>query len=503
MNNKLTHVAIIFVCLCLLSASNSWNTINHGHSYSYKQATDYKRALHGHQEALAGLVERAYEKRDEYWLNQAAQLGNSSAFYKLATITTDENVRREWLQKAASAGEAAAQFEWSLLQTKQSRQHKYLLQSAEQDYLPAQHALANWFLLNQNETAAIPWLEKTATHYADDAFALANILWRNEQQQEAIDWYQIASENGHTRALNYHSIASGKKPISLLNLDQHSIEFEYNLATRDSNCAKQILPLSLSLANQVQAEDFVKRLTTDERLQTLPICISKPVWIDTNSGFCDIRSIAGRNRASCDLTKLSQLIALNNVTHVVIFLPDGRAYVNAGVMYLDILASYSVFVHELAHFSGFADEYPISNQLAEYQCAAQTAPNLLFDGELTYSPQPRLAKWQEYAVYQASQPLTLYAARTCNNIGKKAYKMTAERTFMEFHDTDNIPLSYRVLWRDQLINKNHWYPVAINLARFYEANNQVSESRQWRLLAEQQRALGMPLERPQGIAITE
>jgi carboxypeptidase C (cathepsin A) len=82
-------------------------------------------------------------------------------------------------------------------------------------------------------------------------------------------------------------------------------------------------------------------------------------------------------RLGCGLYPLSQLKTPLSFTHMVVFAEQGKANVNNGVMFLDQTDTYSVFVHELAHFAGFVDEYALPESLADYHCSKNLAPNLL------------------------------------------------------------------------------------------------------------------------------
>ena len=487
----MSRLIVILAGFLLLSSSNSWYRSSNPIGYEQIQTLDFVRASQGETALLNQIVERASEQDDIYWLQQAAQLGHEEALYRLALLAKDDTQRLKWLALAADAGIAAAQFELSLLSNHQQQRSDLLQASAEQGYPAAQHALANWFLLNQNQIAAIEWLGKSAAHYPQDAFSLANIYWLDKQYQQAIYWYQVAAKSNHQEAQQFLNVAVNEKALSLAEANQQTALFD-DLKTNGSvTCAKHILPVSLSLTNQVQAIEIVETFNTDSRFNNIPICFSKPMWLENTKALCEQQVLAGRRRTVCDVTQLETLIRNNNITHIIVLLPEGRAYVNAGLMYLSVAASYSLFVHELAHFAGFADEYPINDELAKIHCAEQTAPNLLFDGELTYAPSDRLINWQALVdTGEDSSELSIHVARTCNNAGQNAYKITDQRTFMEFHDTGNIPMAYQVMWRQQVINKPHWYPVAINLARHYELQNEYAAEAHWRAFAELQRGLG-------------
>ena len=86
----------------------------------------------------------------------------------------------------------------------------------------------------------------------------------------------------------------------------------------------------------------------------------------------------------------------------------------------------------------------------------------------------------------STQDAGIYPARTCNNVQQKSYKLVNSRTFMEFHDTNNIPDIYRRIWHDQLTNRAHWYPVAVIIARWHERAADYQTAQTWYAFAETQ-----------------
>ena len=484
------RLVLILAGLALLSSSMSFHSDTTLTNYQQIQSLDYRRWSQGDSVSLERIVNRASARQDIYWIQQAAQLGYKHALYLLVSLAETDKKRLMRLVMAADAGVAQAQYELSLMPSYQGQRDKLLQASAEQGFPAAQHTVANRLLNEQNEIEAIKWLEKSAAHFPQDAFSLANIYWQQKNVKQAVYWYQIAADNNHQNAQHFVNVIATHKAISVSQANRRKDLFAMHKGYQSGHCAKRILPIALSLANQVQAQHITETYDSDPRFTDNPMCLANPLWLDSSESFCEQQILAGRQRIVCDVTQLEMLVRNNNVTHIILLLPEGRAYVNAGLMYLNASASYSLFVHELAHFAGFADEYPIHAELAKIHCEAQTAPNLLFDGEHNYAPDSRLKNWQTLLDNRDNtKQVTLHAARTCINTGINAYKMTEERTFMEFHDTDNIPLEYQSLWRQQVINRAHWYPVAINLSRHYESQNAAVQSQYWREYAEQQRYL--------------
>ncbi len=485
---KWTRRAVILLLCCGVFASTSMLVDNQLRSDDISQyhAQLFKRFWHGDLSALERLRKSTLEHEDIYWLQQLADMDDIDSFLKLAELSDDESIRLGLLKRAANLGSAQGQFLWALEQHNPTKRLALLKQSANQGYIRAQHVLANWYLLNGQKNNAAQWLVQTAQYYVEDAFALANYYWNNEQTDLAVQFFSKAHALGHVRASEFLDYAQkGANLISNL-LGTDVLFFPLAPDSTTSKCVMRILPIARSLANQVQANDFIAQLRKDRRLAHLPMCVSDPVWIKGSDFNCEVSRIHGAQRMRCDVRQLADLVTQQNITHVVVFNPENRAYVDAGIMYLDSLDTYSVFVHELAHFAGFIDEYPMSKTLAKAHCEQRTAPNLLFSGDMYYEPLARLDYWLALMSETSTQDAGIYPARTCNNVQQKSYKLVNSRTFMEFHDTDNIPDIYRRIWHDQLINRAHWYPVAVNIARWHERAADYKTAQTWYAFAETQ-----------------
>ena len=57
------------------------------------------------------------------------------------------------------------------------KREKWLIRAAEQGYMPAQAALADWYLLHAQPELAKPWLQKTAMDDMQSAFKYGRLLW--------------------------------------------------------------------------------------------------------------------------------------------------------------------------------------------------------------------------------------------------------------------------------------------------------------------------------------
>lgn len=225
-------------------------------------------------------------------------------------------------------------------------------------------------------------------------------------------------------------------------------------------CVQQLLFVTGEAKSLAQSEKFKQQFIEDQRLQSLPICIHELIWFNPKAVQC-VHDNEGHNRISCDLPLLAQGLKSRKFTHLVVFADSGKANVHNGIMYLDQKDTYDVFVHELAHFSGFVDEYPLSVDMAKQICEGQNAPNLMF-----IDTTQKLSK--------------LVAARTCDNHPNQAYKTSNRLTFMEYHDVAYIPPQYLSAWHSSLLDQQNSPSAHVNFAQFYEANHNSQEGQFWR-----------------------
>jgi hypothetical protein len=240
------------------------------------------------------------------------------------------------------------------------------------------------------------------------------------------------------------------------------------------NCAQQLQFVVSSDESIIQAAAFKEQFSQDSRLDMLPICINQPLWIDPAKLTCG-HNWQGEGRLGCDLQSLGPMLKELDFTHLVIFAEHGKANVHNGIMFLDHADTYDVFVHELAHFAGFVDEYPLNKTLAQGICAGDSAPNIIFE-QAKQNPAD-MSLWLEM---QGSNSISVSEARTCDNHSAQAYKPTSDITFMEFHDLNYIPAVYIAAWLKTLATPQKLTPAYINFAQLYEGQNNLIQSKYWR-----------------------
>ncbi len=435
----------------------------------------YPLVERGNTEAMAAITKLAIDTNDPYWLSLAGKHGSSGALYYSAMRSQNPEKIKAWLETSANLGHAQSQFELALLQTDKSEKRRWMQKSAEAGYKPAIISMAKYSFESTDISQAKVWLEKAADFDALSAFKLANLHWKQENKDAAMRFFNKAAEQ---------NFGPAKTTLELLQRNKtDSLESLLNVAPQGPNCAQTIQFTATSLVSFVQATDFYKQFEKDKRLAGLPLCVLPPIWLEKNAFKCDA-NFENTGRLGCDLYPLSQLQTQLSFTHLIVFSEQGKANVNNGVMYLDQSDTYSVFVHELAHFAGFVDEYALPEALANYHCGKNVAPNLILktirdekeDAPLTesrYQPASRATIWEkalnahnQLQTLESNNPVLHHIARsrTCKNTEFESFKPTQQMTFLEYHDVPNIPRVYRTLWRQALLNRSQYPAINDNLA---------------------------------------
>lgn len=420
----------------------------------------------GGQEALALLQQHASENSQNHWLKLAADLGSAQSQYELAMGMTDPQQQLSYMSRAAQQGNPAAQYEMSLLAGQSKVKLIWLQRSAEQGYLSAQIGLYQWWLLKQDFNKAMPWLTLAAQSDGPSALILARQQWRNGDHSEAINSFLLASSLGEAGALVYlqqieqYWSASGISRVAA----------KQKILLQRPNCSMRLQFIATSLESAVQASKFLTQFSQDQSLQSLPICINSPILLDQDLVNCKA-NWAGSQRISCQIEPLVEVANQVVFSHAVVFAKQGKANVHNGLMYLDLADTYQVFIHELAHFAGFVDEYPIAANMANSICTDNSAANLVF------VPQSGEENEQAEAdINTLSPPLT--KSRTCDNHSAQAFKLSPELTFMEFYDRPVPPL-YVDIWRQRLEGRTELVPFYVNIAQHFENKQKYVEAELW------------------------
>lgn len=454
----------------------------------------YPLVKRGNSDAVAALTKLAIDSDDGYWLGLAGELGSSAALYYAAMRSQNPVEIKLWLKNSAEMGHAQSQFEYALLQISNDEKRLWMQKSAEAGYRPALISMAKYTFESHDNSQAIIWLEKAASFDASSAFKLANLYWKQDKIRESKLYFDKAAEQNFAPARTALQVIEQHQMKPLVSL--------LDVAPQGPNCAQTIQFVATTLVSFIQATAFQDQFEKDKRLADLPLCVLPPIWLQKNSLACS-SNFDNEARLGCGLYPLSQLKTPLSFTHMVVFAEQGKANVNNGVMFLDQSDTYSVFVHELAHFAGFVDEYALPESLADYHCSKNLAPNLLLSpppeafqiesetGNSRYLPLNRANNWKaaidahnQLQVLESNNPVLHHIARsrTCKNTQYESFKPTQQMTFLEYHDVPNIPRVYRTLWRQVLINEANYSTINDNLAIAAFANNDDATAMFWSTL---------------------
>jgi hypothetical protein len=333
-----------------------------------------------------------------------------------------------------------------------------------------------WLMLDHYSLAPTPEKvlssSQVSNKVAEQQLAHGLTLWRDKKyQQSAQVFSSLGAKNIDvdlqflTSLYQYHTTAFNKNRNS---------DFIQQLSNLPDDCKQKLLFVTPNIESLPQAEYFRARFTQDPRLNSLSICIYDVTWFDPVDVTCK-ENWQQSGRLGCQLLSLAEKLKNLPFTHLVMFANKGKANVHNGIMFLDRKDTYDVFIHELAHFSGFIDEYPLSKELAERVCAGVDAPNIVFKQAQHVEVDRKY--WQSIGL-QSSRDL--FAAKTCDNHTTQAFKASKQLTFMEYHDTAFIPANYLSAWQNQLQNTPNQPSAHINFAQLYEQSNNLSESQFWR-----------------------
>jgi hypothetical protein len=500
----------VVICICFgMYASSNYNP---EHLRAFAQAQNnplskavllYRAAAISNEAARQQLLFLAKASDSSYWLKQLTQIGDAEAAYELAMRTARESEQRRWFRFAAQKGDPKSAFELSLLVSEGPEQFELIESSAQQGYPPAVITFAKFHHQNlimsssdvqanrDNAIEALYWLDKAAHFDRQSAFKLAKLHWQLQDKSAALTAFEVSYEMGNPLAIDYINVLKNvpRTEASLMYSEAPKSEIVSAVALNNpAQCAQQLQFVASGLDSVVQATSFEALFANDARFDTLDICVNPVVWLEQDELPCTPQDETSRNgRIKCDLSPLADILQTPNFTHLVVFAESGRAYVQRGVMYLDRADDYSVFVHELAHFAGFVDEYALSSGFAEQHCEASNAPNIMIATALDGMDTEKLAQWEQLSHsaqaddIEEAQSITFSVApsKTCRYASNDSYKPSADITFLEHHDTDYIPPLYIALWQQELDRTANNKAVAQEFLHLAKRNQQRSAIAHW------------------------
>lgn len=460
MEGALKLAVIIFLSLLLAGANCTFpqQLIAHAAISSNPMSSLYLAATR-EPKARHILSQKALENQSEFWIRKSAFLGSQDDAFELAMATDSTLLKLELLHHGAKLGHAESQLHLAMMSKRPETRMRWLTKAAEQGDLEAIQTILTLAKAQNNIALRNYWLPKAAKF--DDALLIDHVkdVWKNGNTTKAIE------------LLNNSSFNQSERVLSVLNdIESHRIEKsihkEFQLA---GSCNLVVQFIAENLNALAQANNLIDKYIKDERFQGFSVCFNSPVWIEPPLLNCSNNKGI---RLSCGMNAVTRIAKKIEFTHAVVIAQNGIANVHNGIMYLDKHDDYFVFVHEFAHFAGFVDEYPLSKELAQNICFNRQAPNLVFSKDELEIADTHFA---EFSVDE----LTLTKARTCEQLGIKAFKPVYTLTFMEFHDTGVIPEIYLNIWKLTIENPKALTPIYVNLAQWYESIEQDEQAQIW------------------------
>ena len=459
-------VALLAILLVAADTSHDSKQLLLNAEYAEKPAPIlWEAARNGSEVAETRLVAWASMNGSEYWLNKLVALDNADAAWALYQLVGDDDRSDRLMGLAAIGNVPEAQLAYGMATEDPVKRETWLKRAAKQGYLPAQAALADWYMLNQQPEEARAWLRVTANDYPQSAFQYGRLLWDDGNRDAARNWIEQAADGGHVMAAKVKRVLADYVPFKPAGVPGRSWP--------ETGCTQRVGVFATSLSTIVKADQLVGEFRKDRRFNNLAVCVDNPVWLDNGSLDCSAE-YKGQPRLGCDIRPLANAVEKRVLTHAIVVSEQGKANVNNGIMFLDLIDSYAVMVHELAHFAGFVDEYALGQNAADRYCGSADAPNLIFDGKLTYTPLSTLDNWQNL------QPgVGIWPAQSCARSEIRAYKPSGHITFLEHHDSGDIPPIYMALWRQQLTRPEAQRPVFMNLFQGFQQAGQTAQAGKW------------------------
>jgi len=385
--------------------------------------------------------------QSQSYIYTAAGLGNPHANYQLYLQTQD----KYWLRKAASLNHLESVFKWYLIQNKNQHvsQNVWLQQAINLGHKEA-------ILIKLNNV-----IEKKQWQLAKDFQQQYSDVLNTLEGELSVQYKNIKSllsVAAISEKNTFEAFSNQASVANLTNQEQSKAELQ---------CAITIQTVVQSKLLLTKVEQF-ETVFANSKLNDLSICFLPPQTLPDLQVICQPDKY---NRIECNLNLLSQSLLkkvnVNPITynHVLVVVEQGDANTRGGLMYLDKHDSDQVFIHELAHWLGYVDEYQIKAQQQKQLCNVikpkWISPNLFVASKTLNKRQAQELAGQ-----------SLYLANTCIGSGFQAYKKYDEPSFMEFL---NLPLSEQYA-QDIKHNMNdlNILPVAMNFWVDYSTKENVS-----------------------------
>jgi hypothetical protein len=327
-------------------------------------------------------------------------------FYQIPSRISLSSLPDATIRSLLKLEEPEIAFEWSIRLAKQG------------SYLPSR---VYWqqYLNDASKSQLIRLVAQLKS--TQDIDAVSYIASRRQLSMYYLDWLSL-----------HHGVLPNA--FSTERLAAHKLLSPLASLTFTSKCINRVLVLTDHLAAVHKLDGLLKRYNMSPEPSPWSYCFSQPIYIGDimqcltdDSGF-----------AYCDIDKLKRIYPnlIMQGDKMLMMTSQGHANVRGTMMTLNTQHDYAVFIHELMHFSGFEDEYPVPVKKAQWLCqkAGRYAPNLYIGNHI-------------------DAPKGWVKSNTCNNGALQSFKPSRQWSNMEYQSRP-LTEQYRRLWQ-QAINAQY------------------------------------------------
>lgn len=217
-----------------------------------------------------------------------------------------------------------------------------------------------------------------------------------------------------------------------------------------------------SLTGYLKALHLSNTYRFDPNMTFLPVCLNLPLQIS------DYRCVYPRQNSELHIGSLvtnfkkrrtqCYNLSLNTGTQNIIITEQTKAYVTGAQMFLAQDVTYNTLVHELAHFTFFAEEYVMRDTLKATQCQypqnESSAPNLwakIKNDDLVESSSKHpfanvFITWLEQV-----NDIQAHVRHDCSSDNIDWFTLMPNTfTFLRYNDVSYIPSVYKYMWQAQI-----------------------------------------------------
>lgn len=366
-----------------------------------------------------------------------------------------------------------------LLTTENSRAWLHLAKLYAKQNADIAFEVAEYYLQQNNIISAQLWLKEAIRQQHKEArLTLANHYFKTKQYLESRNLLLPILDNDRALVLSYklaiqlgdtEFISQNKtKLANIENRDFYQLLLDFSVFSAAKSNINQECHVSVQLfATNLAGLQHGKNLTEQFRQHKLAryVCLQSPKYVPSQELSCQTEI---KQRITCRANVWATRADISS-RYIGLIVEQGGANVDNGIMYIDQQDGADVLAHELSHFLGFVDEYPLPSQHQKCQRNQQTSfsYNLVTLPERYYGERDKIRKrilmqlpwaslikdttpilikhgkgWKLTTPLKFQHEVGVFSARSCDKNNKvQAYKPYAHRTQLEYFEL-NFPQTY-------------------------------------------------------------